>query len=120
MSNPNDDEPDDDLEDDDDLDDLGIEPYDAEKEPDAEKWQEIDPQVQLTAIEHYHRRFKGTHPPYESVTAHAIGHSVIENQLAANDPPATRATLDRLRREGLSRHEAIHAIASVMFKQLFR
>lgn len=43
---------------------------------------------------------------------HVCMHVVIENQLADANPPEVIETLDRLTREGLSRHEAIHAIAN--------
>jgi len=46
-------------------------------------------------------------------TAHAVFHAIVENQLAQADP-VTVPTLARLKAEGLTRHEAIHAIASVL------
>ena len=45
-------------------------------------------------------------------------HVVVENQLAANDEPVVRA-LARLMKEGLSRHEAVHAIGSVVAQHIF-
>ena len=45
-------------------------------------------------------------------------HVVVENQLAANDEPVVRA-LARLMKEGLSRHDAVHAIGSVVAQQIF-
>lgn len=38
----------------------------------------------------------------------------MENQLAANTPAETRATLERFSAAGVARHEAIHAIGSVV------
>ncbi len=43
---------------------------------------------------------------------HATVHQIVENQLAENFPDVVEA-LDRLMHQGLNRHEAIHAIASV-------
>ncbi len=45
---------------------------------------------------------------------HVTFHQIVENQLAAKDPPMVHETLERLMRSGLSRHEAIHAIGSVL------
>ena len=45
-------------------------------------------------------------------------HVVVENQLALNDEPVVRA-LDRLRKEGLSRHDAVHAIGSVVAEHIY-
>jgi hypothetical protein len=49
----------------------------------------------------------------QSDLMHARMHETVESQVAANDPPAVRRTLERLQREGLDRGAAIHAIASV-------
>ena len=49
---------------------------------------------------------------------HATMHAVVENQLAENDDPVVRA-LSRLMKEGLSRHDAIHALASVVARHLY-
>ncbi len=50
---------------------------------------------------------------------HTTMHVIVENQLAANDPPEVSATLKRLVADGLTRHEAVHAIASVVAEALF-
>jgi len=44
---------------------------------------------------------------------------VVENQLRDNDPPETRATLDRLMAEGHSRSEAKRLIACVVAAEMF-
>jgi len=50
---------------------------------------------------------------------HVIIHQTVENQLAAKDPPVVHETLERLVRSGLSRHEAIHAIGSVLSVEMW-
>lgn len=50
---------------------------------------------------------------------HVTFHATIENQLADNDPPEVAETLQALVRQGYSRHEAIHALASVFLEQFF-
>ncbi|MEH0667009.1 hypothetical protein H4F18_16470 [Vibrio scophthalmi] len=43
----------------------------------------------------------------------------VENQLAANDPPRVRKTLDRLLALGISREEAIKYIACALSVEVF-
>jgi len=50
---------------------------------------------------------------------HAILHAVVENQVALGDKYAAKSVLERLMREGLDRHEAIHAIGSVLSGRIF-
>lgn len=88
-----------------------MERYDPEHVPDPTEWLELDEQERLLLIERFHRRAR---IKLGNARLHAVFHVVVENQLAMRDPPSVRATLDRLMREGLSRHDAIHAIASVV------
>lgn len=50
---------------------------------------------------------------------HVTIHQTVENQLAAKDPPMVHETLQRLMRSGVSRHEAIHAIGSVLSVEIW-
>ena len=52
------------------------------------------------------------------MTAHAALHAIVENQIALNLEPVVRA-MHRLRNEGLTRHDAVHAIGSVVAEHLF-
>lgn len=49
---------------------------------------------------------------------HATIHAIVENQLALNDAPVVRA-LAGLMQEGLSRHDAVHAIGSIVAEQIY-
>ena len=44
---------------------------------------------------------------------------VVENQLRDNNPPETRATLDRLQSQAMSRPEAVRLIACVVADEMF-
>ena len=44
-------------------------------------------------------------------------HAIVENQIAGGLEPVIRA-MDRLANEGLSRHEALHAVGSVLAEHL--
>ncbi len=67
-------------------------------------------------VEDYHER-AGIELP--NVHVHAAIHVVVENQVAMGDELPTKETLDRLMVEGLDRHDAIHAIGSVLSTHLF-
>jgi len=45
---------------------------------------------------------------------HALFNAIIENQAALKDETPVAEAIMRLRMEGLDRHEAIHAIGSVL------
>jgi hypothetical protein len=50
---------------------------------------------------------------------HISLHSVVERQLADNNPPETSQALFRLTRGGLDRHEAIHRIATLVSEMIW-
>jgi hypothetical protein len=85
--------------------------YDPLVEPQADDWLATDEQRRLDLIEQYHRR-EGF--DVERLAAHAAIHAAIENQIAEGDRYPVSRTLLRLMTEGLDRHEAIHAIGSVL------
>jgi hypothetical protein len=100
----------------DDLDfDVTEDAYDPAVAPDAASWRALDEQERSHLVEAYHR---GARISLPSPSTHAILHTVVENQVAALDPPATGRALARLMAEGLDRHEAIHAIAWVLTDQM--
>ena len=92
-----------------------VDRYDPSKAPDAKEWLALDEQERSLLVEEYHRRARIDLP---NVTLHASVHAVVENQLAANDEPVIRA-LGRLIKQGLSRHDAVHAIGSVVAQHIF-
>jgi len=91
--------------------------YDADKAPNPHEWLELDESGGLDVVLEYHRRRKL--PVGESARAHAATHVIVENQAAMGDATVVPATLDRLMREGLDRHDAVHAIGSVLLQIVF-
>ena len=53
--------------------------------------------------------------PFLHITIQAI----IENQIAQNDPPVVKATVERLERKGIDRHEIIHRAGMALTSQIF-
>ena len=88
--------------------------YDPDKPPRSD-WLETDEGERVEVVASYHRRRRIDLPNTE---LHAVIHVVVENQLALGEPVVVE-TVARLRREGLSRHDALHAIGSVLANDLF-
>ena len=88
--------------------------YDLDQTPNPKEWLALDEQFRIGLVESYHRRARVELP---NVTIHAAFHVVVENQLAENYEPTARA-MTRLTTEGLSRHEAVHALASVVTEHI--
>lgn len=87
--------------------------YDPEVGPDPKQWLALDEDARILAVRQYHKR---TRLPSGNAEAHAIIHATVETQLAMGHPDAEAAFV-RLSGEGLARHEAIHAIGSVLATQ---
>jgi hypothetical protein len=90
--------------------------YDPSRSPDPAEWLALDESERLDLIVQYHDDADVELPNRD---LHAAIHSVVENQVAMGDETTARATLDRLTADGLDRHEAIHAIGSVLAKHLY-
>src|SRR5213593_1558966 len=84
--------------------------YDPNRSRAAADWLELDEGERIELVSSYHRR-KKIHLP--NAQLHAVIHVVVENQLALGEQVVLE-TLARLQREGLSRHDALHAIGSVL------
>jgi hypothetical protein len=91
--------------------------YDPLKEPPAKEWLSLDEQERIDLAVGYHRRAKVRLP---NVRVHAIAHVVVENQIALGDEIPARPTVQRLMSEGLDRHDAIHAVGSVLMESLWQ
>jgi hypothetical protein len=50
---------------------------------------------------------------------HVAVHQTVENQIAGHTPPQTAETLEALMRAGYTRHEAIHAIGTILAQEIF-
>jgi hypothetical protein len=90
--------------------------YDAIEQPDPEIWLELDETERADLVIDYHRRIG---VQLETPELHAMAHVVVENQVALGEVTPVPETLDRLMDEGLDRHEAIHAIGSILMEIVF-
>jgi len=97
----------------DDVDDIGDLGYDAGRAPDPTEWLQLDESLKAVAVEQHHESL-GDHADTPDAHMHAQMHVIVENQVAGGEFPEVEATLERLCRAGVARHDAIHAIGSVL------
>jgi uncharacterized NAD(P)/FAD-binding protein YdhS len=88
--------------------------YDAERPPEPWQWLALDEVERVRLVREYHKRKR---IDAISLQGHAAFHAIVETQVAMGEPSAVAATLRRLQSEGLDRHDAIHAIGSVLAEQ---
>jgi hypothetical protein len=90
--------------------------YDPAKTPDPTEWLARDEQERQILVSDFHRRARIRLPNGE---LHAIFHVIIENQIALGDDLPVRRAMERLMGEGLDRHEALHAVASILTELVY-
>ncbi|HEX6746485.1 MAG TPA: hypothetical protein VF092_04155 [Longimicrobium sp.] len=89
--------------------------YDPDRAPEPTRWLATPEDQRLEIIRRFHRK-AGIRIP--NMTVHVVLHSIVENQVALGDETPVAATLARLMREGLTRHDAIHAVATVLLRHM--
>ena len=90
--------------------------YDPDVGPDPAHWLALEEAERLRQAKDYHRRCDSS---LANPEIHAAVHVVIENQIAMGDQMPVRGALERLMAEGLTRHEAVHALGSVLTETIF-
>jgi hypothetical protein len=95
--------------------DAPMDRYDPMQPPDASEWIELDEDERLGLVYEYH---EDAGEECGDLYTHASFHVIVENQLAEGIPEV-EATLERLLAEGLDRHDAIHAIGSVLAEHMY-
>ena len=90
--------------------------YDPLKAPDPEEWLALGEQERIDLAQHYHRR-AGIKLP--NAKLHAAMHALVENHITLGDETPARRVMQRLMDEGLDRHQAIHAIGSVLLEHIY-
>ena len=92
-----------------------MESYHPDTSPRPAEWLEADEAERIDLVSAYHRRKKIKVPNSQ---LHAAVHVVVENQIALGEEIVVN-TMARLQAEGLSRHDALHAIGSVLAENLY-
>ena len=89
--------------------------YDPEAAPEPVEWLALDEQERIELVAAHHQAARINLP---NVQMHAATHVIVENQIAESFEPTVRA-MARLANQGLSRHDAVHAIGCVVTEHLF-
>jgi L-serine deaminase len=92
-----------------------VQNYDPEVPPSPAEWLALDEQLRIDLAEVYHRKAREKVP---NVKAHAAFHAIVENQIAEGMESVVRA-MARLMKQGLSRHDAVHAVGSCVADHVF-
>lgn len=87
--------------------------YDPLAGPDPASWLALDESQRMEAVLRHH----GGEPSEGNPRGHAMVHSMVETQLAQGLESVAHA-MDRLQKEGLDRHQAVHAVGSALSWQL--
>jgi hypothetical protein len=85
--------------------------YDPLTAPDPAAWLALDEDERIDLVRACHKRERVRLP---NAYLHAVMHVIVENQIALGDQTPVCRTLQRLMTEGLDRHDAVHAIGSVL------
>lgn len=89
--------------------------YNPEKQPDSGEWLAMPEGERIRSVSTHHmmnRERSG------NAKAHAAIHVIVENQVAMGFGPTVRA-FERLQKQGLSRHDCVHAVGSVLSEYMF-
>ncbi len=89
-----------------------MEQYNPQNAPDPDEWQAISEDERIDLVREFHEQAE-EEVPDGGENIHAVFHVIVENQIAMNLPPVA-ATVEKLIRQGLNRHEAIHAVGAVL------
>jgi len=90
--------------------------YDPMLEADPKEWEALDDDERISIVMEYHQE-AGIELPDEYT--HALLHVVVENQIALEEETPVEAVLHRLIDENLDRHDALHAIASILVNHMY-
>lgn len=93
-----------------------IKKYNPLHPPDPGDWLALDEEDRIELVYEYHAQSEND---LANMYLHSTIHAVIEYQIALGDEYPVQETLNRLTREGLDRHDAIHAIGSVLIKYIW-
>ena len=74
----------------------------------------------MQRVQKYHELSSkpGDEPP--NLQRHVGMHVLVEQQVARDEPPEAAQALARLRRDGMNRHDAVHAIGFILTEHMKR
>lgn len=91
--------------------------YNPEKSINPEEWLALDEGVRIELVRDFHQNLPEELPD-DALSLHSSLHVIVENQLAMG-VQLIPETISKLIRQGLNRHEAIHAIGAILSADLY-
>ncbi len=91
--------------------------YNPDKPIDPSEWLEIDEAERIGLVRDFHETLEDEMPD-DALSIHSTVHVIVENQLAMG-VELIPETIAKLTRQGLDRHEAIHAIGAIISEDIF-
>jgi hypothetical protein len=93
---------------------VAMRSYNPSKTPNRREWLALDEGERL----HLTREFHRSHGEFSGLLdSHAAIHAAVETQIAMDTPNVT-AALGRLQKQGLNRHDSVHAIGSILAEHM--
>jgi hypothetical protein len=89
--------------------------YDPMLKPDRHWWEALDDDERISVVTEHHQEADIQLPDEYT---HGLLHVVVENQIAMGEETPVEAVLCRLVDENLDRHDAVHAIASILVSHM--
>lgn len=87
-------------------------------EPNKDEWLKSSEYDRIDAVREFHENSDDEFEADGALSIHSTLHVIVENQLAM-EVELIPETIEKLTRQGLDRHEAIHAIGAIISEDLF-
>ena len=91
--------------------------YDPSKQLNSDEWLYLEESERISLVRIFHEALDDDLPE-DAIEMHTMFHVIVENQLAEK-VELIPETITKLTRQGLDRHEAIHAIAAIVSEDIF-
>ena len=91
--------------------------YDPSKQLISDEWLDLEESERIRLVRIFHEALDDDLPE-DALEMHTMFHVIVENQLAEK-VELIPETIAKLTRQGLDRHEAIHAIAAIVSEDIF-
>ena len=91
--------------------------YDPSKQLNSDEWLDLEESERISLVRIFHEALDDDLLE-DAIEMHTMFHVIVENQLAEK-VELIPETIAKLTRQGLDRHEAIHAIAAIVSEDIF-
>jgi hypothetical protein len=96
---------------------LTMNNYQPNKPVDPQQWLDMDEIERIELVREYHQTLDHGLPE-DGFSGHCIIHTIVENQIAMGVEYVPE-TIAKLTRQGLDRHEAVHAVGAILSEDIF-